>query len=111
MATVSFLLKCKYVFNQIIKPFVYVWNIRKHVFFDRINAKLSMKLENREVDRIILRGQIMQMLRKFCRVDSKSIYIPKDYKSRCKIREQIYAQFGTEMELLDISVNNNLLIK
>jgi hypothetical protein len=111
MATTSFLLKFKYVINRIFAPFLYIWNIRKHLKFDKINAKLEKSLNTREVDRIILKGQILKMLRKFCRVDARSLYIPKDYKSRCIIKDQIYLQFGTEMELLGISVTSNLVIK
>jgi hypothetical protein len=76
-----------------------------------INKKLVTHLENRNVDRIILKGRIMKMLRIFCRSDAKSLYIPKDYRSRCEMRERIYAEFGAEMQKLSISINTNLVIK
>jgi hypothetical protein len=100
--------KCKIVLFSI---FYYFKHFSKNQRFKKINQNLENHLKKRYVDRIILKGKIMKMLRIFCRTDAKSLFIPKDYKSRCEIRERIYVEFGAEMQKLNISINSNLVIK
>lgn len=101
---------------QLLKLFMLsICNFFKHFArnnrFKKINLNLENHLKKRHVERIILKGKIMKMLRIFCKSDAKSLYIPKDYKSRYEIRERIYAEFGIEMQKLSISINTNLVIK
>ena len=60
------------------------------------------------MDRIILKGRIIEMTRKYLRVDANSKYIPKDYRNTTEIRERVLAEFGEPMEKLGIRINTNL---
>jgi DUF1009 family protein len=92
-----------------IKAFLYfLFNFKKINLFKKVNKKLYKTIEDREVDRIILKGQIIKMTRKFLRIDAKSKFIPKDFKSNTEIREQIVAKFGEQMNTLGIRINSKL---
>lgn len=86
----------------------YIFNFRKINLFKKVNQKLSKKIEDRDVDRIILKGQIIKMVRNYLRVDANSLYIPKDHKNNAEIQEQINAKYSVEMQKLGIRVNNKL---
>lgn len=83
-------------------------NRKKNKVFTEINEKLEKKLNDREVDRIILKGEIIKMCRKFLNVNAKSIYIPKKYKNNTKIRERVLTEFGERMEKLGVRINDDL---
>ena len=88
--------------------FYYLFNFRKITLFNKVNAKLYAKIEDREVDRIILKGRIIEMTRKYLKIDAKSLYIPKDFKNNTEIREQIIGLYGDEMNKLGIEINSKL---
>ena len=88
--------------------FYYLFNFRKINLFNKVNAKLYAKIEDREVDRIILKGRIIGMTRKYLKIDAKSLYIPKDFKNNTEIREQIIGLYVDEMNKLGIKINSNL---
>lgn len=83
----------------------------KQKFFKKVNVKLDTALREREVDKIILKGKILKMLRKYLRVDAKSEYIPKDRRNYTEIRERILAEFGSEMAKVNLAINDNLELK
>lgn len=86
----------------------YLFNFRTINRFKKINNTLEKKLEDREVDRIILKGNIIKMVRKYLRVDARSKYIPKDYRNKTEIRERVLAEFGEQMNTLGIRINDKL---
>ena len=86
----------------------YLFNFRTINRFKKINNTLEKKLEDREVDRIILKGNIIKMVRKYLRVDARSKYIPKDYRNKTEIRERVLAEFGEQMNALRIRINDKL---
>lgn len=86
----------------------YLFNFRTINRFKKINNTLEKKLEDREVDRIILKGNIIKMVRKYLRVDARSKYIPKDYRNKTEIRERVLAEFGEQMNALGIRINDKL---
>ena len=86
----------------------YLFNFRTINRFKKINNTLEKKLEDGEVDRIILKGNIIKMVRKYLRVDARSKYIPKDYRNKTEIRERVLAEFGEQMNALGIRINDKL---
>jgi len=92
-------------FNSI---FSFFKNRKKNKTFIKINEKLEAKLKDREVDRIILKGEIVKMCKIFLRVNAKSKFIPKKFKNNTKIRQRIIAEFGERMELLGVKINDDL---
>lgn len=101
----------KTLFKLIANFFNYLFNFRKIRLFNKINSKLDKTIKDREVDRIILKGQIIKMVRKYLRIDANSKFIPKDHKNNTEIRERILAEFGDQMSKLDIKINANLELK
>lgn len=98
----------KKLIKNIIDFFLYLKNFRTILRLKKINKKLHKTIEDREVDRIILKGQIIRSVRKFLNIDAKSIYIPKDYKNKTEIKEKVLAEFGEDMNKLSIRINDNL---
>lgn len=101
----------KSIFKKIAYFFTYVFNFRKINLFSKINQKIENHLKERNVDRIILKGQIIKMVRVYLRVDANSEYIPKDHKNNAEIRERILAEFGDRMNKLGVKINANLELK
>jgi RNase P/RNase MRP subunit p29 len=88
--------------------FYFLFNFKKINLFKKVNKKLYKTIEDREVDRIILKGQIIKMTRKFLRIDANSKFIPKDHKNTTEIRERILGEFGEQMSLLGVRINSKL---
>jgi hypothetical protein len=86
----------------------YLLNFRTINKFKTINKKLYKTIEDREVDRIILKGNIIKMVRKYLNVGAKSDFIPIDNRNTTEIREIVLAKFGIEMQTLGIRINNKL---
>jgi hypothetical protein len=86
----------------------YLLNFRPINRFKKINATLENKLEDREVDRIILKGNIIKMVRKYLRIDARSKYIPRESRNNTEIRERVLAEFGDQMNYLGIRINDKL---
>ena len=101
----------KKIFNKIAYFFTYLFNFRKFNLLDKVNAKIEKHIKERNVDRIILKGQIIKMVRVYLRVDANSEYIPKDHKNNAEIRERILAEFGDRMNKLGVKINANLELK
>ena len=76
--------------------------------FRRINKKLYKTLEDREVDRIILKGRIVKMVKEYIAINTSSEFIPPWYKSNAEIREEVLIKYGEEMKHLDIKLYHNL---
>jgi hypothetical protein len=83
-------------------------NRKKNKVFTEINQKLEKKLKDREVDRIILKGEIIKMCRKFLNINARSRFIPKKNKNNTKIRKRVLAEYGERMEHLGIRINEDL---
>lgn len=98
----------KSLFIKISLFFNYLWNYRTINRFEKINTKLHQTIKDREVDRIILKGNIIKMCRKYLRVDANSLYIPKDNRNHTEIRERVLAEFGDQMQTLGIKINDKL---
>jgi hypothetical protein len=97
-----------FLFKKIAFFFNFLFNIRKILQFRKINKKLGKKIQDREVDRIILKGQILKEVKIYNQVNTTSKFIPPWYKSKAEMREYIIANFGKKMELLDVKINHNL---
>ena len=98
--------------SQKIKLFFFrIFNFRKLKTVNSINEKLGQSIKDREVDRIILKGRIIKMTRKYLRINANSKYIPKDIKNETEIRERIIAEFGEQMEKFGVTINHKLELK
>jgi hypothetical protein len=98
----------KYLFNKIAFFLNYLRNFRTINEFKKINNKLHKTIEDREVDRIILKGQIIKMVRKYLNIGANSKFIPIDNRNRTEIRERVLAEFGEQMNHLGIRINHKL---
>lgn len=98
----------KSVIAKIALFFKFLWNIRTNLRFRRINKKLYKTLEDREVDRIILKGRIVKMVKEYIAINTSSEFIPPWYKSNAEIREEVLLKYGEEMKHLDIKLYHNL---
>lgn len=98
----------KKIISKIAHFFDYLKNYKKINTFKKANVKLDSKLREREVDKIILKGNIIKMVRKYLRIDAKSKFIPRDNKNNTEIKERILAEFGTQMEKLNVRINDKL---
>jgi hypothetical protein len=98
----------KSLFKLIAEFFNYLTNFRAINRYKKINKKLGKTIEDREVDRIILKGKIIKMVRKYLKLDAKSKYIPRDYKNDFLIREKVITEYGSEMNKLGIRINSKL---
>ena len=92
----------------ILNSFSFLWNIRTVLRFRKINRKLYKTIEDREVDRIILKGTIVKMVKEYIAINTASEFIPPWYKSNAEIKEEILIKFGEDMKKLDIKIYNNL---
>ncbi len=101
----------KRIISKIAYLFKYLLNFKTIRKFEKINCKLDETLRARKVDQIILKGNIIKMVKKYLRVDAKSKYIPKDNKNNAEIRERILAEFGEQMAYLNIRINDKLELK
>lgn len=88
--------------------FSFLWNFRTVLRFRKINKKLYKTIEDREVDRIILKGQIIKMVKQYIAINTSSEFIPPWIKSNAEIKEEILIKFGEEMKHLDVKIYNNL---
>jgi hypothetical protein len=59
------------------------------------------------VDRIILKGQIIKMVRKYLNIGAKSDFIPITNRNTTEIR-RVLAEFGEQMNKLGIRINAKL---
>jgi len=98
----------KFLFKKIAFFFNFLFNIRKILQFRKINQKLGKKIQDREVDRIILKGKILQEVKIYNEINTKSKFIPPWYKSKAEMREYIIVNFGKNMKLLDVKIDHNL---
>lgn len=96
----SLFLKIKHFLNLIFN--------RKYRLFSKVNRKLYKTIEDREVDRIILKGKIVKMVREYVAINTSSEFIPPWIKSKAEIKEEILIKYGEEMKHLDIKIYNNL---
>lgn len=96
----SLFLKIKHFLNLIFN--------RKYRLFSKVNRKLYKTIEDREVDRIILKGKIVKMVRDYVAINTSSEFIPPWIKSKAEIKEEIIMKYGEEMKQLDIKIYNNL---
>lgn len=94
--------------KQIALFFSFIWNLRTNLRFRRINKKLYKTIEDREVDRIILKGRIVKMVKEYIAINTSSKFIPPWYKSNAEIREEVLIKYGEEMKQLDIKLYHNL---
>lgn len=101
----------KRIISKIAYLFKYLLNFKTIRKFEKINGKLDETLRARKVDQIILKGNIIKMVKKYLRVDAKSEYIPKNNKNNAEIRERILAEFGDQMAFLNIRINDKLELK
>lgn len=98
----------KSLFKLIANFFNYLRNFRTIRKFGKINKKLYKTLEDREVDRIILKGNILKMVKEYIAINTSSEFIPPWYKSNAEIREEILIKYGEEMKHLDVKIYRNL---
>lgn len=76
--------------------------------FEKINTILQDKVDEIEVDKIILKGRIVKMVERYLNVDADSKYIPKTRRNHTEIRERIIAEFGQEMSKTGVRINDKL---
>lgn len=98
----------KSLLKKIALFFNYLFNFRTINRFKKINNKLGKKLQDREVERIILKGRILKMVKEFIHLNTSSKFIPPWYKSDAEIREEVLIKYGKEMQKLDIKLYRNL---
>lgn len=98
----------KKLFLKISQILSYLWNYSKIKNYVHINEKLDTALRDRAVNRVILKGKIIKMVKKFLRADAESKYIPKERRNNTEIKERILAEFGESMEELGVKINDDL---
>ena len=98
----------KYLFNKIAFFLNYLRNFRTINQFKKINNKLHKTIEDREVDRIILKGRIIKMVKEYIVINTSSKFIPPWYKSNAEIKEEVLHKYGEEMKHLGIKLYDNL---
>jgi hypothetical protein len=98
----------KNLFKKLAFWFNYLINFRKIKRFKQINQKLEKAVTDQEVDKIILKGKIIKMVRKYLRINANSKYIPKERRNNTEIRERILAEFGEQMQKMGIKINSKL---
>lgn len=92
----------------IINLFNYVKNYRKNKFYDKVNKKLEKAVEDQVVEKIILKGEILKMCRKYLRTDANSKYIPKERRNKTEIRLRILSEFGERMNKYNVRITDDL---
>lgn len=98
----------KYLFLKIGNFLNYLSNFRTINRFKKINRKLVDKIEDREVERIILKGRIVKMVKEYVAINTSSEFIPPWFKSNAEIREEVIHKYGAEMDKLGIRLYRNL---
>lgn len=98
----------KYLFKKIAFLLNYLSNFRTINKFKKINKKLYKTIEDREVDRIILKGRIVKMVKEYIQINTSSKFIPAWHKSNEEIRAEILHKYGEEMEHLGVKIYHNL---
>lgn len=98
----------KSLINKIILFFKSILNFRTNLKFKKINRKLHKTIEDREVDRIILKGRIVKMVKEYIAINTSSDFIPPWFKSNAEIREEVLIKYGQEMEHLGVKLYHNL---
>lgn len=91
-----------------LKIILFFSSFLKNRQFRRINRKLYKTLEDREVDRIILKGRIVKMVKQYIAINTSSDFIPPWIKSNAEIKEEILIKYGDEMKQLNVKIYNNL---
>jgi DUF1009 family protein len=81
---------------------------RKYRLFTKVNRKVYKSIQDREVDRIILKGKIVKMVREYIDINTSSKFIPPWIKSNAEIKEEILHKYGEEMKQLGIKIYDNL---
>jgi len=98
----------KSIFVNIALFFKSILNFRTYLRFKRINKKLYKTIQDREVDRLILKGRIVKMVKEYIAINTSSKFIPPWIKSNAEIREEVLIKYGVEMKQLDIKLYHNL---
>jgi hypothetical protein len=93
---------------QLVKFLYQIWNFRKYRKLEGFNKKLQQAVSDQEIDRIILKHQIVRYMRKYLKVDANSKFIPADNKNREECRQQVMGRFGKQMQKLNITINSKL---
>ena len=96
----SLFLKIKHFLNLLFNP--------KYRLFTNVNRKLHKSIQDREVERIILKGKIVKMVKEYIAINTSSEFIPPWIKSNAEIREEIILKYGNEMKQLNIKIYKNL---
>lgn len=74
----------------------------------KCEVALKRAATDKEVDQIILKYEIVAYMKRYLNVNARSKFIPKDFKNDEESRKQVIGKFGTRMEELDITINENL---
>ncbi|OJX55558.1 MAG: hypothetical protein BGO88_04915 [Flavobacterium sp. 38-13] len=90
------------------KFFYYLRNYFKIKKYSEINQKLDSALREREVNKVILKGNIIKMVKSYLRTDADSKYIPKERRNNTEIKQRVLAEFGVSMEELGVKINDEL---
>lgn len=98
----------KLFFLKIVYYLGFFKSFKKTRLFKKANLELEKYLRDREVNRLILKGNIIKMVKKYLRADAKSKYIPKERRNNTEIKERILAEFGSQMKSLGIKINDKL---
>jgi len=92
--------KIKHFLNLIFNP--------KYRLFTNVNRKLHKSIQDREVERIILKGRIVKMVKEYIAINTSSKFIPPWIKSNAEIKEEILLKYGEEMKQLGVKIYDNL---
>lgn len=92
-----------------LKALLYRLRYRKRItIINQGNKLLNKAIEDREVDRIILKHEIVKYMAGYLQVKAKSKFIPKTRKNNEECRQQVIGVFGEQMDKLGISITNEL---
>jgi hypothetical protein len=85
-----------------------LWHFRKYRQFAGFEKRLGKAVTDQEVDRYILKSEIVKYMGKYLHVNARSKYIPKDRKNKEECRQQVIGVFGDRMKRLGITINDKL---
>lgn len=97
------------IINRIINFFK---NLYKRYRFKKIEKKLTKVAKKKTNERLQLRFEIANYIRKFAKIDkdNKSKYIPLDFKTKQLIMFNVEKEFGQKMSKLNVKLNSKLQV-
>lgn len=93
----------KSILKWLFKPFK---KLKRRWIIARAYPKLKKAYDVQIQERIVLKKDINNFLKKYFGIDAKSKYIPKDFKNKEEVRIAICDKFQPEMDRLNLKFSD-----